>query len=160
MNGRIFTSADYAALKNALRRACLQIGSGLRDVATLTRISYGQLSKCQDLNTDQFLPLDVALDIDSLAGEPVLTRALAARLGYDLVPTSAPVIQAEPGQHLAGLARESGDVISRYAAALADNKLTLSELAALEADLAELDAQVQSARATGRAMAMVLRGEA
>ena len=160
MSGRIFTSADYAALKNAFRRACKQAGGSLASIAAMSRLGANQLSRFGDLNSDQFAACDVIIDVDSLAGEPVTVRAMAELLGYELVPLAAPVMRAQPGQHLAGLARESGDVISRYAAALADNKLTLNELAALEADLAELDAQVQSARATGRAMAMVLRGEA
>jgi len=159
MNGRIFASADYAALKNAFRRACKQAGGGLREIAAMTRLKENQLSRFGDINSDQFAAADVIVDLDSLAGEPVTVRAMAALLGYELVPLSAPVIHAEPGQHLAGLARESGDVIARYASALADGNLSLNELAALELDLAELDSQVQSARATGRALMMRLRGE-
>ncbi len=40
MTGRIFTSADYAALKNAVRRACQQAGGGLRGIAELTRSPF------------------------------------------------------------------------------------------------------------------------
>lgn len=160
MSARIFTSPDYAAIKNAVRRALRQAGGGLRELAGMTRLSAAQLSRFGDLNSDQWVPLDVALDLDSLAGEPVITRALAELLGYDLVPARAVVAQGRLMEHLAGLARESGDVLSGISDALADGQLTPNELAKIECDLADLDAQVQAARATVRAKIMTLRGEA
>jgi len=158
MSGRIFTIPDYAALKNAFRRACQQAGGGLRELAGSTRLGSAQLSRFGDLNSDQFAPIDVALDLDSLAGEPIILRALASRLGYDVVPLTAPIMQAEPAQHLAGLARESGDAISRLAQCLADGKMTPREWMDCERDLADLDAQVQSLRASCRAGAMLAGG--
>lgn len=160
LSARIFTAPDYAAIKNAVRRALRQAGGGLRELAGLTRLSAAQLSRFGDLNSDQWVPLDVALDLDSLAGEPVITRALAELLGYDLVPSTAVVAQGRLMEHLAGLARESGDVMASISMALADGKLTPNELAQIEANLADLDAQVQAARATVRAKIMMLRGEA
>lgn len=158
--GRIFTAADYAALKNAVRRACQQAGGGLRELSGMTRLSAAQLSRFGDLASEQSAPLDVALDLDSLAGEPVITRALAQRLGYDLVASSAIVVTDTMAQHMAGLARECGDVMSRLASALADGTLTPREIQEIERDLADLDAQVQSARATCRALLMQTSGEA
>lgn len=160
MSARIFTAPDYAAIKNAVRRALRQAGGGLRELAGMTRLSAAQLSRFGDLNSDQWVPLDVALDLDSLAGEPVITRALAELLGYDLVPSTAVVAQGRLMEHLAGLAQESGDVMASISMALADGKLTPNELALIEANLADLDAQVQAARATVRAKIMNLRGEA
>ncbi|MGA0561719.1 phage regulatory CII family protein [Ancylobacter sp. VNQ12] len=160
MTGRIFTAADYASLKNAVRRACQQAGGGLRGLASQTRLSPAQLSRFGDINSDQSIPLDVALDLDSLAGEPIIASALSERLGFDLVPqTQAVVAHATMPQHLSGLARESGEAISHIAAALADNQLTPNELIAIERELGDVDAQVQSARATVRAMIMNMRGE-
>lgn len=159
MTGRIFTSADYAALKNAVRRACQQAGGGLRGLAGMTRLSAAQLSRFGDLNSDQSAPLDVVLDLDSLAGAPVITSALAELLGYDLVPAKGAVVCASMAQHLSGLAREGGDAMSRLAEALADGRLTPRELTEIEQELADLDAQVQSTRATCRALLMQMRGE-
>lgn len=160
MNARIFTSADYAAIKNAVRRALRQAGGCLRELAGMTRLSAAQLSRFGDLNSDQWVPLDVALDLDSLAGEPVITRALAGLLGYDLVPSTVIVAQGRLVEHLAGLARESGDVMVGISEALADGRLTLNELARIESDLGDLDAHVQATKATVRAKIMALRGEA
>lgn len=160
MSARIFTAPDYAAIKNAVRRALRQAGGGLRELAGMTRLSAAQLSRFGDLNSDQWVPLDVALDLDSLAGEPVITRTLAELLGYDLVPCTAVVAQGRLMEHLAGLARESGDVLASISVALADGRLTPNELTLIEANLADLDAQVQAARATVRAKIMNLRGEA
>ncbi|WP_454683974.1 phage regulatory CII family protein [Ancylobacter moscoviensis] len=160
MSGRIFTAPDYAALKNAFRRAVRQSGGGLRELSAMTRLSPAQLSRFGDLNSDQWAPLDVVLDMDSLAGEPVITRALGDLLGHDLVSSKAAVAHGRLVQHLAGLARESGDVLSGISDALADGELTPNELSRIENDLADLDAQVQAARATVRAKLMTLRGEA
>lgn len=155
MTGRIFVSAQYAALKNAFRRACQQSGGGLRELAGMTRLSAAQLSRFGDLGSDQWAPLDVVVDLDSLAGEPIITRALAELLGYDLVPAAGEAFPlASPTHHLAGLARESGDVLARLADALADGRLTKAEAARIEQDLADLDAQVQAARQTFRAVVM------
>ncbi len=100
------------------------------------------------------------LDLDSLAGEPVITRALAERLGFDLVRTGGEIETASMVKHLSGIARESGDAMSRLAEALADGRLTPHELTEIERDLGDLDAQVQGARATCRALLMKARGEA
>lgn len=154
MTGRIFTAADYAALKNGVRRAVKQAGGGLRELAGMTRLSSAQLSRFGDLSTDQWVPLDVAADLDSLAGEPVITRALAEMLGFDLVSARGGVEMASVTQHLAGIARESGDVLSSFAQAVADGRITPAEAMVIERDLADLDAQVQAARATCRAIVM------
>ena len=159
MTGRIYTSADYAALKNAFRRACQQAGGGLREIAGMTRLSSAQLSRFGDISSDQFAPADVMLDIDSLAGAPIITRALAGMLGYDLVPAGQPVVAACFSQHLADLARESGDAVTGLATALADGKLTPRELADIDRDLSDLDAQVHSLGASVRAKIMQQRGE-
>ena len=90
----------------------------------------------------------------------VITRALGDLLGHDLVSSKAAVAHGRLVQHLAGLARESGDVLSGISDALADGELTPNELSRIENDLADLDAQVQAARATVRAKLMTLRGEA
>ena len=160
MTGRIFTSADYAALKNAVRRACQQAGGGLRTLAAMTRLSAAQLSRFGDLDSDQSIPLDVALDLDSLAGQPVITAALADRLGYELVPLARAMVEnATIAQHLSTLARESGDALSTIAAALSDDHLSINELVQIERECGDLKAAVQSLRATARAKIMRMRGE-
>jgi len=79
MTGRIHRETDYFALKAGTRRACEQAGR-LEDIAERTRVSKAQLSKYGDPKEPgaNFVPLDVAADLDAMAGAPLLARALAA----------------------------------------------------------------------------------
>lgn len=149
MTGRIHRDTDYFALKAATRRACEQSGR-LDDSAERTRVSKAQLSKYGDPKEPgaNFVPLDVAADLDAMAGDPVLARALAAVAGYDLVPMSAmPATDTHLG-HLGSIAREAGEVMAGLADSLADGTVTPAEALQLDKDAAELIAALDAWRLT------------
>lgn len=82
---RISSDFERNALKSAARSALSLIGPAKQLVA-VSRISEGYLSKCLNRDLPDFLPLDVALEADRLAGAPVIVSAMADLLGFRLVP--------------------------------------------------------------------------
>jgi len=82
---RISSDHERNALKSAARSALSLIGPA-KQLCTVSRVSEGYLSKCINRDLPDFLPIDVALECDRLAGAPVIVAALADLLGYRLVP--------------------------------------------------------------------------
>lgn len=82
---RISSDFERNALKSAARSALSLIGPAKQLVA-VSRISEGHLSKCINRDLPDFLPVDVALEADRLAGAPVIVSAMADLLGFRLVP--------------------------------------------------------------------------
>lgn len=79
------SDADRAALKAATRRAIMASG-GPDSAAHITRVATAQLSRYGGLSYPDFIPLDVALDIDIDNGQAILATAFADRLDCRLVP--------------------------------------------------------------------------
>jgi hypothetical protein len=111
MTDRPFTRADYLALKAATRYALESAGT-LAEVAARTRVDPAQLSRYGNPENSQFVPLDVAMDLDHLAGAPVILRAYAERMGFELVPHEARVEKpAGLAEQIARVGGEAGDVL-------------------------------------------------
>lgn len=68
------SDAMRIAFKSATRRAVEQAG-GCSKVAERTRVSSSLISRYCDIQDSVFIPLDVAADIDALAGEPIIRQA-------------------------------------------------------------------------------------
>jgi hypothetical protein len=83
---RISSDHERNALKSAARGALSLIGPA-KQLCAVSRISESYLSKCINRDCPDFLPLDVALEADRLAGSPVIVQAMADLLGFRLVPT-------------------------------------------------------------------------
>jgi len=157
LTGRLYAGADYLALKNAMRRACDQTGT-LDEIAQHTRIGKASLHRCYSIAKaaadEQFCPLDVAADIDRLAGAPINLRALANMEGYEIVARAPSLATDTPAAHLAHIAREVGDVVASLAAAVADNNVTPREARALLKEAAEAETALLDLCATLRSIVM------
>lgn len=128
MNTRRHTQAAYIRLKVATRRLIEACG-GVESAAELCRVKKSSLSEYENRNSDTFMPIDVALDLESFAGEPFVTRALAEETGQTV--TQKDFGEGETPSCLAlavgSIARESADVVASLADALADGVLTDQE---------------------------------
>ncbi len=131
MTGRPYTRADYLALKSATRRACEDAGP-LHEIAANTRSDPSQLSRYGNPEKSEFIPLDVAMDLDALSGGDRLLRAWAELRGYGLIQDEKGVAVEDMNRHIGAVGVETGELISEMCNAIADNQITPREAEAIE----------------------------
>jgi hypothetical protein len=133
---RASTDHQRHALMGAVRHALKLCGGGAC-AEHVTRVNAPVLSKYgSGEHPDAHMPLDVALDIDLHAGEPVLARALAALQGYRLEKETGAGATA-PASVLAALgplASDHGHLVSAIVAAAEDGTLTEAEKVLIRAE--------------------------
>ena len=110
MTGRPYTRADYLAIKSATRRACEDAGP-LHDIAANTRCDPAQLSRYGNPERPEFIPLDIAMDLDALSGGDRILRAWAELRGYGLVREERGVAIENPLQHAGCIGKEAGEAL-------------------------------------------------
>lgn len=85
---RTISEPERRTLKSATDGAYLLAG-GVSCIDAFTRVSIASLSKYASLNTEydkHFIPLDIAVEVDRRAKSPVLIKAAAGILGYEVIP--------------------------------------------------------------------------
>ncbi len=105
--------------------SCYRLGGGVTGFEKLTRVTVGKLSEYasfDDKNKKRLIPVDVAIEADRRAKSPVVVKAMAHMLGWDLVPlgkplTAQPVTEADAHRVL----KEMMDVGQAIIAARQDN---------------------------------------
>jgi hypothetical protein len=113
VNARRLRQSAYEAVKIAGKIAVEKLG-GVTLAATLTRALQPHLSKAISTNwPDSFMCVDQVLDFEDLLGEPIITRVMADRLGYDLVPREARRTDESLSHLLADVVRQCADVPAR-----------------------------------------------
>lgn len=130
-DSRPYRNEDYLAIKAATRRATKEAGK-LADVADRTRIDASRISKAGNPNEAEFLPIDVAMDLDALAGDDRILRAWAEMRGYDLHKIERGVAVENMARHIGAVGKESGELISEMCEAVADGKVTPAEALRIE----------------------------
>nr|WP_299805879.1 phage regulatory CII family protein [Tardiphaga sp.] len=105
----------------------------LADLARRTRIDASRISKAGNPNESEFLPIDVAMDLDALAGDDRILRAWAELRGFDLVKDERGVAVESMARHVGSVGKESGELISEMCSAIADCKVTPAEATRIEA---------------------------
>ncbi|QKV18740.1 hypothetical protein [Oricola thermophila] len=137
-----------AALKAAVRHAIRRCGGGAT-AQDATRVNAAALSKYGSGDwPDNHVPVDVALDLDLDAGEPVILSALAREQGYDLRRVEPVAAEGDgdgefsPLGALAGLTKDHAGLIAALVAAASDGILTETEIRAIEAEAYELQSQL------------------
>lgn len=133
---QITTEEQRRALKTAFRVLVARCG-GLEAAAAATRVSKTCLAASYDGNAqDRWPAIDVIADLETAAGEPVLTKMLAAMHGYALVH-----VNPLPGSELRAIAavgERSAEVFAAFTHATADGALTAAERQALYQKLLDL----------------------
>ncbi|MDB5582803.1 MAG: hypothetical protein JWR80_7979 [Bradyrhizobium sp.] len=92
--------------------------------AGMSRVKGPELSKYSAQTDERTIPVDVLLDAEIVAQNPMVTRLLAEMQGYALVPieagqAGAAVVPATIGDVLRAI-KETGDVATAFLAADAD----------------------------------------
>ncbi|MBV5269018.1 MAG: hypothetical protein JZU55_02705 [Afipia sp.] len=138
------------ALKAATRRAVKMAGGSVAASKDL-RVDQGRLSNYGNADGPLYAPIDVAFDLDRLAGDNVILRAWADLCGFDLSPRDASGAASHDLTVAAGqVARESGELISATIEAAADGKVTPNEARAIDEAAADLQEKVVDIREAAR----------
>ncbi|MBR1193216.1 phage regulatory CII family protein [Bradyrhizobium sp. AUGA SZCCT0160] len=139
------TDAQYA-LKAATRRA-VKLAGGPNAASEVVRAAASRLSQYGNHDVPIFAPIDVCAELDRAAGDPVILRAWADLLGFDLTPRNVDAAVAADLAHAAGqVARESGELISAAIDASADGNLTPAEARRLDEEAADVEQKVVNLR--------------
>ena len=136
------------ALKTASRLLVSAAGGGMAAAAALEESGHGhvrqqRMSDAGLPNVGVFLRIDEVADLEDvtlgLPGHPHVTRALAKRQGYELVPLPSAAGDTVWSQRAAKLLREAGDVTGKIGTALeSDNDVDPEEAKGLLQDADEL----------------------
>ena len=126
-------SPQMQRAKAAYRKSVAACG-GQEGAAATTGKSQSRISLYGLPNSDVFPTLDVIVEQEAVThgtpGHPHVTRFLAREAGYELFKLpSAAAMASVWGEHLAGIAKEGGEVMTRLALALADGELNEEEKA-------------------------------
>lgn len=120
----------------------LKLAGGPDSFESVTRVRQGQLSKYASkdgAHGDYFMPIDIALECDRMAGQPVIIGKLAQMLGYSLVKDAshAPV-KGVTDRDINALSAEVGDFLRTYHEASEDDHLDSAERRQLRIELGEV----------------------
>lgn len=115
--------------------------------------SVPHLSRCQNVNAPDFMPIDIVLCLEAYCGEPIITAAMA----------EARPAQVEAGDfrdELSDVVEGAAALLGRYRTMLADKRLDAAERVQLYAGLEDLVREAREAQASLMAMAPDLGDEA
>jgi hypothetical protein len=145
----MLTDAQHA-LRAATRRA-IKLAGGPVAAAKDLRVDQGRLSNYGSPDGSLYVPIDVAFEVDQLAGDPVILRAWADLMGFELVARNADAAATRDLTVAAGqVARESGELISATIEAAADGAITPREARAIDEAAADLEEKVVHIRQAAR----------
>lgn len=125
---------QIAALKTATHLLIHTVG-GLDAAASVCRLAAARLSVCQSRNHPEAqLPIDVVLQLEAVAGEPIVTAAMARLQGLTVARPDAGV-RADIGRAIGAVARTAGAAAAVYMEAQADGVVDAQEQDALRRHL-------------------------
>lgn len=112
MQARRFKDDDYLAIKSDVRRSRKMAGP--RDVVSeQTRVGSTQIANYEDpRQPDCNIPIDVAMDMDEIAGEDIILAQWAALKGYHLTPINPTPESSDLMQHAAAICKETGEALA------------------------------------------------
>lgn len=139
MKTRQITDSERIALKAATRRV-VELAGGPNLASSSTRVAASQLSLYGNVNDAQFVPLDVVVDLDRLAGDNVLLRTLAAMAGFELIARASSQDDSSCITSSAGdLAQEAGQLVSDVITAARDKTITPAEATAISGKALQIE---------------------
>jgi uncharacterized protein YodC (DUF2158 family) len=124
-------SPEELEIKIATRAASKAAGGQEYLSASLGTVQ-SRWSEWGSSHTRAFLPAHLVAEVEDRSagapGWPHITRALARRQGFELFRLPSPeALRTVWGQHLAGVAKEGGEIMARLALALVDNDVSQAE---------------------------------
>lgn len=135
----------YFGVKAATRRLVTALG-GIDAMAACTRATRTLASEYQSAHSERWIPADVILDGEMIAGEPLVTAALARAAGCALVPVALRG-RGDLAVKLAEIGRDVATMFATSATVLAHGRPTAVVRSALIAELDEVARVALEARA-------------
>lgn len=139
---------DIVSIKAAVKLAVAMAG-GPNAASAFTRVNASHLSQCGNDREPSNVALDVALDLDKKNSDPVILRAYAGLLGYDIVQREP---SKEDGKQIiaqAGdVAEQSGELVSEIIRSAGDGEITPNEAKRIDGEAADLNQIVCGVRKT------------
>jgi hypothetical protein len=123
-------SAPQRAVKTAWKLLVAKVG-GVEAAAACTRASRSLVSDYGNYESPRFAPGNAILDVEEIAGEPLVTAALARARGYELVMVETPLAAGQLASLVAEFSPVIGELFATLAHALTHKNLTPDELADL-----------------------------
>ncbi len=112
MQARRFKDDDYLAIKSAVRRS-RRIAGCRESIAEQTRVGSTQIANYEDpRQPDCHIPIDIAMDMDEIAGEDIILAQWAAAKGYHLTPIVPASGSSDLMQHAASICKETGEALA------------------------------------------------
>lgn len=141
---RTISDKQGKTLKAATRRSLDQAGGG-DAFQHVTRVRANALSSYASANedkADKFMPVDVAIECDLEANSPIIVAAMAAMLGYKLVPCDAVFATSDresvTARDALRIAREAADVVRAIDEATQDNCIDARERRDINGEIDDL----------------------
>lgn len=125
--------SNIPAIKTATKTA-IKLAGGLVSLRRATRVAETQISDYSNHERPAVIPVDVAIDLDSAAQEPLILSVMANAEGYMLVRSSF-------GEHghvprdLAKYAKATSEVLQSGFESLEDGQIDVEEARSMLADL-------------------------
>lgn len=141
---RTISDKQGMTLKAATRRSLDQAGGGdaFQHVTRVKANALSSYASANDEKADKFMPVDVAVECDMEANSPIILSAMAAMLGYKLVPcdgaASAAVSAPVNGRDALRIAREAADVVRAIDEATQDDHIDARERKDITSEIDEL----------------------
>lgn len=120
------TEHDRARLKASTRAAIIAAGKA-KQLAACSRVSEPQISRYIGGDYPDFIPVDVMLDCEMLAGQPVITSALADMQGFRLVPIAGGDEAGLTLDHVLDIVKAAGELLRAYRDGHSDGHLDEAE---------------------------------
>lgn len=127
------------SIKTATQAAIRAVG-GVDAAASFARVGRSQLSDYQNRHSPSIVPVDVAVELDKCAQEPIILSAMALAEGHSLVALHFG--EGDVAASVADIAETSGETLREAVLVLADGVVTQEEAVALEQRLHDLQRAV------------------
>jgi hypothetical protein len=133
---------------------------GIERTSELLDMSIAHVGRWNNAEADDLINPRAKAKLEAECGYPWVTRVELLWLGFE-IQERAPESSARAGDVHSATSRvvaEASDVMRAYSEALADGKITPSDIAVLQKELGELARAVEQARIAGAAAVAVQKG--
>ncbi len=116
----------------------------LHEIAAGTRADPALLSRYGNPDRPEYIPIDIAMDLDAMSGGDRILRAWAEMRGYRLERDEKGVATENMTRHVGAVGRESGELIKEMCDAVSDGTVTPAEAARIENEAEHVVDEIQN----------------
>lgn len=123
---RFVSFDDCKDIKKATRDL-IRLNGGIEAVAEDTNYSKSYIGNINNHNDPTFIPVNMILNLERDSDDPVITRMLARKQGYVLIPAQSKMSSSQAAILTARLGKETSDVFAEIAKSIADGAIDPTE---------------------------------